>query len=289
MEYIVIQSINALVFAVILLMSGLGLTVVMSLMNFINLAHGSLFLLGSYVAAFWFAAGAPWYLAFPAAFLSGALAGAVLDRFPFRLFYARTHLMQVLLTFGLSVVLADLMRWGFGAQVVTPRLPDLLRGVVFILDTPFPIYRLFVLGAGALLAAGLWYLFDRTIWGAVVRACVVDRKVVETLGINTQHVFTLVLALACGLGALSGAFGSGILAAYPGLDEEVLILAFIVVVVGGLGSFYGLALSALVLGFIMTFAKMIDPEYSNLISLAAAAAILIVRPNGLVAPATREV
>ncbi|HYD71187.1 branched-chain amino acid ABC transporter permease [Azospirillum sp.] len=289
MEYVVIQSINALVFAVILLMSGLGLTVVMSLMNFINLAHGSLVLLGSYVAVFWLAIGAPWYLAFPAAFLSGAVAGAVLDRFPFRLFYARTHLMQVLLTFGLSVVFADLMRWGFGAGVATPRLPDVLRGVVFILDTPFPVYRLFVLGAGALLALGLWYLFDRTIWGAVVRACVVDRGAVESLGINTQHVFTLVLALACGLGALSGALGSGIMAAYPGLDEEVLILAFIVVVVGGLGSFSGLALSSLVLGFAMTFSKMIDPEFSNLMSLGAAAAILIVRPNGLVAPVTRQV
>lgn len=289
MEYYVIQSLNALVFAVILLLSGLGLSVVMSLMNFVNLTHGSLYLLGSYIAVFWMAAGQPWYLAFPAAFLGGAAAGLILDRFPFQLFYARTHLMQVLLTYGLSVVFADLMRWGFGAHIATPQIPELLRGVVFILDTPFPIYRLFVLAAGVVLAAGLWFLFDRTIWGAVVRACVVDTRIVEALGINTKHVFTAVLALSCGLGALSGALGSGILAAFPGLDEEILILAFIVVVVGGLGTFSGVAVSALVLGFTMTFAKMLSPEFSNLMSLAVMAGILIWRPDGLIAATRREV
>ncbi len=289
MDYYLIQSINALVFAVLLLLSGLGLSVVMSLMNFINLAHGSLYLLGSYIAVYWTAAGAPWYLAFPAAFLGGAAAGVLLDRFPFRLFYGRTHLMQVLLTYGLSVIFADLMRWGFGSATMTPAIPALLRGVVFLFDTPFPLYRLFVLGVGVLLAGGLWLLFDRTIWGAVVRACVVDTRGVEALGINTTHVFTAVLAVACGLGALSGALGAGILAAFPGLDEEILILAFIVVVVGGLGTFAGVAASALVLGFTMTFAKVFSPEYSGLISLAVMAGILIWRPDGLIATARREI
>jgi branched-chain amino acid transport system permease protein len=127
------------------------------------------------VAVYWFASGAPWWLAFPVAFGATALAGLLLERFPFRQFYPRTHLMQVLLTYGLSVIFADLMRWGFGAQIVSPEIPDILRGVVFILDIPFPIYRLFIIGFGLILASGLLILIDRTIWVAVMRACTVVR------------------------------------------------------------------------------------------------------------------
>jgi branched-chain amino acid transport system permease protein len=287
--FYLVQALNALSFSVLLLLTGIGLAVVLSLMNFVNLAHGSFFLLGSYVAVYWFAAGAPWWLAFPAAFGAAALGGLLLDRFPFRLFYDRPHLMQVLLTYGLSVVLADLMRWGFGAQIVSPALPDSLRGVVFILDIPFPIYRLFLICFGAALALGLWLLIDRTVWGAVVRACTVDRGFVETLGIDTRLVFTVVLAAAAGLGGLSGALGSGILSAYPGLDEEVLLLALVVVVAGGLGTFRGTVLSALLLGFVMTFARVWTPEYANVVALLAMAALLVLRPDGLVASRVRQV
>lgn len=289
MGFYVVQSLNALSFSVLLLLAGLGLAVVLSLMNFVNLTHGSFYLLGSYVAVFWFASGAPWWLAFPVAFVATALAGLVLERFPFRQFYPRTHLMQMLLTFGISVILADLMRWRFGAQVVSPQLPELLRGVVFVLDIPFPVYRLFIIGFGIVLALALWWLFDRTIWGAVVRACTVDRGFVETLGLDTRRLFTAVLVLSVGLGGLSGALGSGILLAYPALDEEVLLLALIVVVVGGLGTFRGTVMSALLLGFVMTFAKVWTPEFSNFVALATMALILIVRPSGLVALKTRQV
>lgn len=289
MGFYVVQTLNALSFSVLLLLTGLGLAVVLSLMNFVNLTHGGFYLLGSYIAVFWLASGAPWMLAFPVAFAATAIVGLALERFPFRQFYPRTHLMQVLLTYGLSVILADLMRWGFGAQIMSPQIPDMLRGVVFILDIPFPIYRLFIIGFGLILAVGLWFLIDRTIWGAVVRACTVDRGFVETLGIDTRRIFTAVLVVATGLGGLSGALGAGIMSAYPGLDEESLLLALIVVVVGGLGTFRGTVLSALLLGFVMTFARVFMPEMSNFIALATMAALLILRPNGLVAHQVRQV
>jgi branched-chain amino acid transport system permease protein len=289
MGYAAIQALNALSFSALLLLTGLGLSVVLSLMNFINLAHGSFYLLGSYVAVYWFASDAPWWLAFPTAFLVTALAGAVLERFPFRGFYARTHLMQVLLTYGLSVIFADLMRWGFGAQILSPELPEALQGVVFILDLPFPIYRLFIIAAGFLLAGILWVLLDRTLWGAVVRASVTDRGIVETLGIDTRRVFTAVLVLSAGLGGISGALGAGMLAVYPGLDEEVLILALITVVVGGLGTFRGTVLSALAVGFALTFSKVWFPEFANVAAFSAMAGLLLLRPNGLVAPRLRQV
>ncbi|QCI67172.1 branched-chain amino acid ABC transporter permease [Phreatobacter stygius] len=289
MGFYLIQTLNALSFSVLLLLTGLGLSLVLSLMNFVNLTHGSFVLLGAYVGAWWFGSGLPWWLAFPAAFAAAGLAGLLLERFPFRQFYARTHLMQVLLTYGLSVVFADLMRWGFGAQIMSPEMPELLRGVIFLMDMPFPIYRLFIIGFGLALAAGLWFAVDRTIWGAVVRACVVDRGFVETLGLDTRRIFTAVLVISAGLGGLSGALGAGILSAYPGLDEEVLILALIVVVVGGLGTFRGTVASALLLGFAMTFAKVWVPEFSNFVALGVMAALLVMLPSGLVAQKTRQV
>ncbi len=286
--YGAIQTLNALSFSALLLLNGLGLSVVLSLMNFVNLTHGSFYLLGSYVAIFWLGTGAPWWLAFPAAFLSAGLAGALLERFPFRQFYARPHLMQVLLTYGLSLIFADLMRWGFGAQILTPDLPGLLQGVVFVFDMPFPIFRLFLIGAGAVLGLALWLLLDRTLWGAVLRAAVSDRGIVETLGIDTRRVFMLVLVLSAGLGGLSGALGAGMLAAYPGLDEEVLLLALVTVVVGGLGSFGGTVAGALVVGFALTFSKVWFPEFANFTAFAALMLLLMLRPSGLVTPPLRR-
>src|SRR5690606_41892548 len=124
------------------MLAGLGLSLVLSLMNFINLTHGSFFLLGGYISVQWLASSAPWWLAFPAAFALCGLMGLLLDRFPFRQFYQRTHLMQVLLTYGLSVILADLMRWGFSAGTLSPMLLQVLRGGVGMMGLLFPPYRL---------------------------------------------------------------------------------------------------------------------------------------------------
>ncbi len=289
MSFYLVQILNALSFSMLLMLTGLGLSIVLSLMNFVNLTHGSFFLLGAYISVYWLGSGAPWWMAFPVAFCAVAVAGYVLERFPFRLFYNRTHLMQVLLTYGLSVIFADLMRWGFGAQIVMPEIPETLSGVIFVFDMPFPIYRLFIIGFGAVLALVLWFLIDKTIWGAVVRACVVDRSFVETLGLDTKRIFTAVLAISAGLGGLSGALGAGVLSAYPGLDEEQLILALIVVVVGGLGTFRGTILSALLLGFTMTFAKVWVPELSNIVSLTIMAVLLVFSPQGLIAVKVRQV
>lgn len=289
MSYYFVQTLNALSFSVLLLLTGLGLSLVLSLMNFINLAHGAFFLLGGYVGIHWLAAGAPWWLALPAAFGITALVGLILDRFPFGRFYARPHLMQVLLTYGLSVIFADLMRWGFGADTLSPALPDLLRGVVFVAGLPFPMYRLAIIAVGVVLAVALWWLLDRTLWGAAIRACVVDRGIVETLGINTRTLFTVGMALAAGLGGLGGALGAGMLSAYPGLDEEVLLLALLVVVIGGLGSFRGTVLAALLLGFATTFSRMWLPEFANFLTLGVMAALLVWRPTGLIAREARQV
>lgn len=263
------------------MLAGLGLSLVLSLMNFINLAHGSFFLLGGYIAVQWLASGAPWWLAFPAAFFLTGMIGLLLDRFPFALFYRRPHLMQVLLTYGVSVIFADLMRWGFSADTLSPMLPELLRQGVWILGLPFPVYRLFIILVGLILAFLLWYLLDRTLWGAAIRAAVLDAEIVETLGLNTRALFTLGMALAAGLSGLGGALGAGMLSVYPGLDEEILLLALLVVVIGGLNNIRGTLICALILGFVTTYARVLAPAFANALSLSVMLALLILWPQGL--------
>lgn len=289
MSYYLLQTLNALSFSVLLMLTGLGLALVLSLMNFINLTHGSFFLLGGYIAVQWLASGAPWWAAFPAAFILTALVGAVLDRFPFRGFYNQSHLMQVLLTYGISVIFADLMRWGFSADTLSPMLPELLRGGVWIMGLPFPAYRLFIIAAGLLLALLFWFLLDHTLWGAAIRASVIDAQIVETLGLNARRLFTLGMVLAAGLSGLGGALGAGMLSVYPGLDEEVLLLALMVVVIGGLNNIRGTLLSALVLGFVTTFARVLTPAFANVIALAVMLLLLMIWPSGISARQTRQV
>jgi len=287
--YHLLQALNALSFSVLLLLTGLGLSLVLSLMNFVNLAHGSFFLLGGYVATYGLAAGAPWVLAFSAAFALTALVGWLLDRFAFRAFYARTHLMQVLLTFGVSIVCADLMRWGFGADPLVPALPPALRGGTWIAGLPFPIYRLFIILAGSVLALALWFALERTRWGAALRACVSDRDIAATLGINPRRLYAFGMAAAAGLAGLGGALGAGMLSVYPGLDEEVLLLALLVVVVGGLGSIKTVVASALLIGFTQTYARLWFPAFSNAVTLVLMLGILMMRPQGLRQTGARRV
>lgn len=289
MAYYLLQTLNALSFSVLLLLTGLGLTLVLSLMNFINLAHGSFFLLGGYIATQWLASGAPWWLAFPAAFALTGLVGLLLDRFPFGQFYGRTHLMQVLLTYGIAIIFADLMRWGFSADTLTPNLPDVLRGGVWIAGLPFPVYRLFIIGAGIALALILWVLLDHTLWGAALRACVSDRDIAESLGLNARRIFMVGMVVAAGLSGLGGALGAGMLSVHPGLDEEVLLLALLVVVIGGLGGIKSIVFSALLLGFVDTFSRVWFSSFSSAITLSAMLLILVARPDGLLQPRKRSV
>lgn len=289
MAYQLVQVLNALSFSVLLLLAGLGLMLVLSLMNFINLTHGSFFLLGGYVATRWLGEGNAWWLALPASLLVAAVAALLLDRVLFRHFYDRPHLMQVLLTYGLSIVFTDLMRWGFGSDTLTPTLPGVLDGAVWIAGLPFPTYRLFLIVAGTVLALLLWVLFERTRWGSALRACVSDRAIAETLGIDTRRVFTVGMMLAAALAGLAGALGAGVLSVHPGLDEEILLLALLVVVIGGLGSIRGTVLSALLIGFSTTYASVWFPEFSRALTLAVMILILVLRPAGLWQAHTRLV
>lgn len=289
MSFQLLQVLNALSFSVLLLLAGLGLTLVLSLMNFVNLTHGTFFLLGGYVAVQWLAGGMAWWLAFPAAFVVAGAVGWLLDRLLFARFYQKTHLMQVLLTYGLSIILAELMRIVFGTETQSPQLPEVLDGAVWIAGLPFPLYRLVLITVASLLTLLLWWIFDRTRWGSILRACVTDRRMAETMGIDTSRVFTFGMVLAAALSGLAGALGASVLSVHPGLDEEILLLALLVVVIGGLGSIRATVLSAVVIGFVTTYASVWFPSFSNAVTLAVMTGLLMLRPNGLVQPRARRV
>jgi branched-subunit amino acid ABC-type transport system permease component len=282
MENFIIQLLNGLVFSSLLFVLAAGLSLIFGQMNVINLAHGAFYLLGGYVGlsiarysdSFWLAL-------ILAPLLVGGL-GLVIEYFFLRRLYGSSqHLGQVLFTFGLALIAADLMRWHWGAYVEAILPPALLAGQIPIFSIQFPVYRLTLILFGLALAGLLWFFLERTRLGAIIRAGVSDARMVSGLGINIQLVFAGVFALGTALAALAGVIGAPILNLYPGLDFEILILTLVVVVVGGLGTLRGAFLGSLLIGLASTFGKALWPEFSLFLIFAVMALVLVIRPSGL--------
>ncbi|MBA2449062.1 MAG: branched-chain amino acid ABC transporter permease [Chloroflexi bacterium] len=258
-----------------------GLSVIFGMMDFINLAHGSFYMLGAYMG---FTAtqrlGNFWFALIIVPIIVAAL-GFLLERILLRPLYKRGHLDQVLLTFGLAFVVADLVKWTWGADIRSVAQPPELTGAVSLGITAYPRYRTFVIVAGLVLALALWALQARTRIGAIVRAGVADKEMVGGLGINVQLVFGGVFAFGAGLAALSGVIAAPFLSLAPGMDFEQLILSLIVVVVGGLGTLKGAFFGAIVVGLADTFGKIWVPDFSLMVIFAIMAFVLLLRPNGL--------
>lgn len=281
LDILFVQFLNGLVISMLLFLTAAGLSLILGLMDVINLVHGSAYLLGGYlgltivrqVDSFWLAL-------IMAPILTGFF-GLLIEKLFLQRLYRKGHLHQVLFTFGLALVAADLMRWNWGSHVLTIPAPPGLSGTVLIAGIQFPVYRLFILLFGLVLAAGLWFLIERTRVGAIVRAGVADSQMVDALGIDIQRVFTAVFALGTALAALAGVLAAPVLNLYPGLDSEILLLAMVVVVVGGLGTVKGAFWGAIVIGMADTFAKARLPAVSVFIIFLIMALVLLIHPSGL--------
>ncbi|MFQ5614237.1 MAG: branched-chain amino acid ABC transporter permease [Anaerolineae bacterium] len=277
----VIQLTNGVVFSLLLFLMAAGLSLIFGLMDVVNLAHGTFYLLGGYVGltilrwtdSFWLA-----LLITP--LVVGGI-GLLLELTLLRRLYLRGHLDQVLFTFGVALIGTDLMRWTWGAYVESVPPPALLSGQVDVMGIAFPVYRLTMIGLGLLIAAALWLLLERTRIGAIVRAGVSDAQMVSGLGINIQAVFAGVFATGTALAALSGVAAGPIVSLYPGLDFEILILAMVVVVVGGLGTLKGAFWGSLVIGMADTFGKSLLPQFSIFVIFVIMAVVLLVKPSGI--------
>ncbi|HLW60486.1 MAG TPA: branched-chain amino acid ABC transporter permease [bacterium] len=281
MTFYLLQGLNGLAYGMLLFLMASGLSLIFGLMEVINLAHGAFYMLGAYLALSmvrW--TGSFWIAALTAPLLLGAT-GFFLEWEFLRPLYRRTHLDQILLTFGFAFVFSDLARWVWGADVQSLAPPPGLDRSIPLLGTLFPSYRLFVILLGAVLAGGLWLGLNRTRLGAMVRAGVANKEMTQALGIDIGLVFTGVFAFGTALAGLAGVIAAPIQGVFPGVDFEILIVTLIVVVVGGLGTLGGSFWGSLLIGEVDTFGKTIVPQAALVFIYLIMAAVLLVRPAGL--------
>lgn len=275
------QALNGLAYGVLLFLLSVGLTLIFGMLDVVNLAHGSFYMLGAYAGLSLIAAiGNFWVALLLAPVVVGAV-GALVEVSCLRPLYRRLPLDQVLLTFGFVYLFEDLVKWIWGGRIRSIPPPDLFSGSVSVWGATIPAYRLFVIGFGLVMAVLLWLLIERTRLGAIIRAGVFDAEMTGGLGINVRLVFTTVFAFGAALGGLSGVIAGPIQSAHPSMGVTILIPALIVVVVGGLGSLKGSLAGSLVIGQAETFGKAWLPGSSMLIIYVVMATVMLVRPQGL--------
>jgi branched-chain amino acid transport system permease protein len=277
------QLLNGVQFGIMLFLMASGLTLVFGIMNLINLAHGSLYMAGAFAAAFVLQATGSFILAIVVAVPATALLGAALEYGLLRRFYHRSHLDQVLVTFGLILAINEITRMIFGPIPLRMPLPALLSGSVEIIPgIPYPTFRLAILGVGLLVAGLLYLVIMRTRIGMWVRAGASNRAMASAMGVNVEFIFVLIFAGGAALAGLAGIMAGPILAVQVGMGEPVLILALVVTVIGGIGSIKGALVAALIVGIVDTFGRvLLPPALGSMAIFMLMAAILAVRPKGL--------
>ncbi len=289
LDFLVLQLLTGLSFSMLLFLLAAGLSLIFGIMNVINLAHGAFYLLGAYLGLSVLNWTDNFWLAFVLAPLGVGLLGFVMEAGLLRWLYKRDHLNQVILTFGVAYVLSDAMRWVWGGNPRSLASPAPFDGFVQVLGRQFPVYRLFVIGLGLLVALGLYLVIEKTRLGAVVRAGVSDKEMAGGLGINVRLVFGLAFAFGAALAGLSGVIAGPYQSFGPGVDFDTLILALIVVVIGGLGTLSGAFWGAILIGVIKTVSPALFPDfsgYAEFVVYMVMAVVLLVRPSGLFSRAT---
>jgi branched-chain amino acid transport system permease protein len=266
------QLLNGLQFGVMLFLMAAGLTLIFGVMGLINLAHGSLYMVGAFACAAVAAATGSFWLGLAASLVAAAAAGALVEILVVRRLYARDHLDQVLATFALILIFSEGTRWIFGSFPLYLNIPPILQGAVALPgDVHYPVYRLAVILVGGLVALGLAMLIGRTRLGIQIRAGENDREMIGALGIDIQTLYTVVFALGAALAGLAGAMVGALQSVQVGMGEPVLILAFVVIVIGGIGSIKGAFIGALLVGVVDTLGRFLLPQLLLLVVSPSAA------------------
>ncbi len=281
MEFLIAQLLNGLVYGMLLFLMAAGLSLIFGLMNVVSLAHGSFFMLGAFFGLAIFEVTHSFWLALILSPIPTGVLGIAMELMFMRSLYRRGHMDQVLLTFGFTFVFFDIVQsvWGRTARSLPP--PDILRGVTEIGFGVFSAYRLFLIGLGFALAFLLWLFLERSRLGAMVRAGVDDSTMAAGLGGNIPALFTGIFGAGVALAALGGVAAGPVLGLYPGMDTEILIPAFIVIVIGGMGSLRGAFLGSLLIGEADTFGKAYLPSMALFLIYLVMLIVLLVRPHGL--------
>jgi branched-chain amino acid transport system permease protein len=275
-----LQLLNGVTFGALLFLVSSGFTLIFGLMRIVNLAQGSLYLIGGYIGLSVIRGTGSFVLALIAGAAGIAAAGFLIERGLLRLVRGKP-MSEILLTVGLSFIAADLALAEWGGDPVNVPAPDSINGSTSVFGISYPTFRLFVLALGVVIAVLLWLLQERTKIGAIVRAGVDDREMVAALGINVKAVFTGVFTIGALLAGLAGVVGGAYLSLYPGADTEILVYALVVVVIGGLGSLKGAIIGSLLVGLVYDFGQALVPSLAYFVLFAPMALILIFRPKGL--------
>lgn len=292
------QLLNGFQLGVLLFLLSAGLTLVLGIMNFVNLTHGSLYMMGAYFAAAVFGKTGSFLLAALVAVPGALLVGMVLERLVLSKLYARDHLDQVLATFGLVLFINEGVRMVWGPSPVFIDVPSALSGTVNLFGIAYPSYRFLIIGVGAIVAAGLYLAIHKTRVGMLIRAGASDAEMVGALGVNIRRINALVFGAGAALAGLAGVMAAPILSVQPGMGENILILTLVVIVTGGIGSIRGAVYGALIVGLVdtlgralmptmlrglfeTTVAQAAGPALASVLIYVLMAIVLAVRPQGL--------
>lgn len=290
------QVLNGLQLGVMLFLMAAGLTLIFGVMGLINLAHGSLFMTGAFVAAFVAGCSGSYLLALVASVVAAASAGVLVELLVIRRLYSRGHLDQVLATFALILIFSEGTRMIFGSFPLYLTIPEALAGPVSLpFGLQYPLFRLVIIAAGLLVAGGLYGLITRTRLGLQIQAGAADREMIAVLGVNVSVLYTVIFAVGAGLAGLAGALVGTLQSVEVGMGEPVLITAFVVIVIGGIGSIQGTLVGAILVGLVQTLGAFLLPIWSNallgapdvgavmssMIIYILMAVVLLLRPKGL--------
>lgn len=279
-----IQMLNGIQQGLLLFLIASGLTLVFGIMHIINLAHGALYMIGAYMAFWLTSVLGNFWLAALAALPIALLLGITLEKLLIQRIYKRDHLDQVLLTFGLILVFDAMQSILWGNDVHSVPIPESLRGAIVLTENlEYPVYRLFLSGVCVAIAIAMYVILQKTRLGMIIRGGTSNREMVQALGINISWTHTLVFAVGTTLAAFAGVLAAPISSVYPGMGNEVLIICFVVVVIGGIGSIKGAFLGALMVGLTSTWGAVLVPHFAGAVVYALMAVIVLWKPRGLFA------
>ncbi len=285
-----IQCLNSLQYGLLLFLVASGLTLIFGIMGVINLAHGSFYMIGAYMAyalapVVAATTGGGFFTTMAVGVVLSVMLGYVLEWAFFSFLYEREHLQQVLMTYGLILVFEEFRSLLVGDDVHGVQAPAILAGTIPLGEVmTYPIYRLFISGVCLLLALGMWFVFARTRLGMMIRAGstgVPQREMVQSLGVDIQFLYRVVFAAGVAIAVLAGMVAAPVSSVYPGMGQSVLIICFVVVVIGGIGSIKGALVAALLIGAIDTFGKVLLPQAAGVLVYVLMALILLWKPEGL--------
>ncbi len=281
LPFLVTQCLNALSQAALLFFLGCGLTLIFGIMRIVNFAHGAFFMLGAYVgytAVRW--TGSFWLALIAAPILVGGF-GAAFELGILRRLYGRDGHAFLMVTFGLTLIMGEVIRLIWGVEALQVKPPDSLSDIVFILDEPFPVYRLFLIGAGIVVAVAIWQFLERTRLGLLIRATSQNAEMVYALGTDVRMVRSMVFGIGCGLAGIGGVMAAPLVTASLGMAPNAVIDTFVIVIIGGMGSFAGSLIGAVLVAFVQVFGTYYFPDFALAFMYLIMLTVLVVRPGGL--------